>query len=50
MLVCDNWNPLKSEWKHNYLFFNDEKEMREFIASQGKGIRVERMCELKDIK
>ena len=51
MLKCDCWNPLDGIWEENVeLFFDTEKEMREYIESQGKGIRIEAMFRLTKIE
>lgn len=50
MLKCDCWNPLDGEWKQCELYFDTEKEMREFIESQGQGIKVEIMFKLTKIE
>ena len=51
MLKCECWNPLDGIWEENVeLFFDTEKEMREYIKSQGKGIRVGAMFKLTKIE
>ena len=51
MLKCECWNPLDGIWGENVeLFFDTEEEMREYIESQSKGIRVEAMFKLTKIK
>ena len=51
MLKCECWNPLEDTWGENVeLFFDTEEEMREYIESQSKGIRVEAMFKLTKIK
>ena len=51
MLKCECWNLLDGIWEENVeLFFDTEKEMREYIESQGKGIRVEVMFKLTKIE
>ena len=51
MLKCECWNPLDGIWGENVeLFFDTEEEMREYIESQGKGIRVESMFKLTKIE
>ena len=50
-LKCECWNPLDGIWEENVeLFFDTEKEMREYIESQGKGIRIEAMFKLTKIE
>lgn len=51
MLKCKCWNPLDSRWEENVeLFFDIEEEMKKFIKSQGKGIRVEAMFKMTKIE
>ena len=50
MLKCECWNPLENTWESSELFFDAEEEMREYIESQGKGIRVEAMFKLTKIE
>jgi len=50
MLKCEGWNPLDGTWSKTVLYFDTEKEMREYIKSQGKGIRVESMFKLTKIE
>ena len=50
MLKCECWNPLEDTWESSELFFDTEEEMREYIESQGKGIRVETMVKLTKIE
>ena len=51
MLKCECWNPLDGIWGENVeLFFDTEEEMREYIESQSKGIRVEAMFKLTKIE
>lgn len=50
MLKCEGWNPLEGIWQKGELFFDTEEEMREYIKSQGKGIRVEAMFNLTKIE
>ena len=50
MLKCECWNPLEDIWKNTELFFDTEEEMRKYIESKGKGIRVEAMFKLTKIK
>ena len=51
MLKCECWNPLDDIWEENVkLFFDTEEEMREYIESQSKGIRVEAMFKLTKIE
>lgn len=50
MLKCDGWNQLDGVWENVTLFFDSEKEMREYIKSQGKGIKVEAMFKLERIE
>lgn len=50
MLKCDGWNPLDGVWENVTLFFDSEKEMKEYIKSQGKGIKVEAMFKLERIE
>ena len=50
MLKCEGWNPLDSTWNKTELFFDTEEEMREYIKSQEKGIRVETMFKLTRIE
>lgn len=50
MLKCEGWNPLEGDWKRADLFFDTEEEMKKYIESQGKGIRVEAMFKLTKIE
>ena len=50
MLKCESWNPLDCTWNKTELFFDTEEEMREYIKSQGQGIRAEAMFKLKKIE
>jgi hypothetical protein len=50
MLKCDSWNPLDGTWIKCELYFDTEKEMREYITSKGEGIKVEVMFKLERIK
>ena len=50
MLKCENWNPLDGVWKKDECFFDTEEEMKEYIKSIGKGIRVEAMFKLTKIE
>ena len=50
MLKCECWNPLEDTWESSELFFDTEEEMRKYIKSQGKGIRVESMFKLTKIE
>ena len=50
MLKCECWNLLEDTWESTELFFDTEEEMREYIKSQGKGIRVEAMFKLTKIE
>lgn len=50
MLKCESWNQLEDTWVKDKLFFDTEKEMREYIESRGKGIRVEAMFKLTKIE
>ena len=51
MLKCEDWG---IHWKacgeKTELYFDTEKEMREYIESQGKGIKVEAMFKLTKIE
>lgn len=51
MLKCECWNPLDSIWEENVeLFFDTEKEMREYIESQKGKVLVEAMFKLIKIE
>lgn len=50
MLKCEGWNPLEGKFEKAELFFDTEEQMREYIKSQGKGIRVEAMFKLEKIE
>lgn len=51
MLKCECWNPLDSIWEENVeLFFDTEKEMREYIESQKGKVLVESMFKLIKIE
>ena len=50
MLKCEGWNPLEGKFEKTELFFDTEEQMREYIKSQGKGIRVEAMFKLEKIE
>lgn len=49
MLKCQCWNPIMATWQNEYLFFDTEQDMREYVVSQGNGIKVEAMFNLKKI-
>lgn len=50
MLKCEFFNPLDGIWENQNLFFDTENEMREYIESKGKNIRVEAMFKLMKIE
>ena len=50
MLKCEGWNPLDCTWNKTELFFDTEEEVREYVKSQGNGIRVEVMFKLTKIE
>ena len=50
MLKCDSWNPLESVWEQSEFYFDTEEDMREYIKSQGEGIRVEGMFKLTKLE
>ena len=50
MLICEGWHPLEAKWGKCELFFDTEEEMREYIKSQGQGIKVEAMFKLTKIE
>ena len=50
MLKCEGWNPLDTIWVKEELYFDTEEEMRAYIKSQEKGIRVEAMFKLEKIE
>ena len=50
MLKCKSWNPLNGTWDKVELFFDTEEEVREYVKSQGNGIRVEVMFKLTKIE
>lgn len=46
MLRCEIWEPIDGVWKENVLYFDTEKDMKDYIESRKKGIRVEAMFKL----
>lgn len=50
MLKCEGLNPLEGRFEKVELFFDTEEEMKEYIKSQGKGIKVEAMFKLEKIE
>lgn len=50
MLKFEGLNPLDAIWEKGELYFDTEKEMREYIRSRGKGIRVEAIFKLEKIE
>lgn len=50
MLKCECWHPLVCEWREGELYFDTEEEMRKYIESLGKGIKVEAMFKLTKIE
>ena len=50
MLRCDIWNQLDDVWENDTLFFDTEKEMREYIKSQDKMIKIEAIFKLERIE
>lgn len=50
MLKCEHWNPLEGRWERIDLYFDTEEEMKEYVESQGKGIKVEVMFKLTKIE
>ena len=50
MLKCQCWNPITTTWENDMLFFDTEKDMREYIISLCNGIRVEVMFKLTKIE
>ena len=49
MLKCQCWNPILATWQNDFLFFDTEQDMREYVVSQGNGIKVEAMFNVKKI-
>lgn len=50
MLKCEFFNPLDGILENQNLFFDTENEMREYIESKGKNIKVEAMFKLMKIE
>lgn len=50
MLKYESWNPLECVWEKTVLYFDTEEDMREYVKTQGEGIRVEAMFKLTKIE
>lgn len=50
MLKCESLNPLGCIWEKTVLYFDTEEDMREYVKTQGKGIKVEAMFKLTKIE